>query len=397
MTARQPAGPGEVPAAAPADAAPADVAPADAGHGQEAAPADAGHGQETGLALMVLSPGDVQLVPRAAATAGQGQLVVEPDLVGVCGTDLEIIDGTIDPAYIRYPLALGHEWTGIVSGDSPLAGRRVVVEGIIGCGHCGRCAAGETNLCETYDEIGFTRDGAAASQIVVPAAVAHPLAPDVAAEDAVLTEPAAVVYRALTKAGVRPGCRALVIGDGTIALLAAMLLGLWSPAEVAMLGRRADQAGLAEAAGATSFSVTDPEDAGPGAAGSPLAGSAAVGSLAEFDLVVEAAGTTSAVQAAVARVRRGGTVLLLGLPPHGHTVDLAADDIVNNDVSILGSFSYTSAAWRSVVVLLNAGRLRPGILITHRYSLADWARAIAALRGAPGPRGKVLIQIRPTN
>jgi len=112
-----------------------------------AVPADVAEGQETGLALVVLRPGDVQLVLRQAATAGQGELVVEPDLVGVCGTDLEIIDGTIDPEYIRYPVALGHEWTGIVSGDSPLAGRRVVVEGIIGCGHCGRCAVGATNLC----------------------------------------------------------------------------------------------------------------------------------------------------------------------------------------------------------------------------------------------------------
>ena len=59
---------------------------------------------------------------------------------------------------------------------APLAGRRVVVEGVIGCGHCARCVAGQTNLCETYDEIGFTRDGAAAGQIVVPTALVHPLA-----------------------------------------------------------------------------------------------------------------------------------------------------------------------------------------------------------------------------
>ena len=120
---------------------------------------------------MVVGPGEVRLEPQGPLTAAAGELLVEPDLVGLCGTDLEIIDGTIDPAYLRYPVALGHEWTGIVTGDSPLAGRRVVVEGIIGCGHCVRCAAGQTNLCETYDEIGFTRDGAAASQIAVPAAL----------------------------------------------------------------------------------------------------------------------------------------------------------------------------------------------------------------------------------
>ncbi|HLQ53347.1 MAG TPA: alcohol dehydrogenase catalytic domain-containing protein, partial [Streptosporangiaceae bacterium] len=283
--------------------------------------------------LMVVTPGDVRLQKRAPVVPADGELLVEPDLVGLCGTDLEIIDGLIDPAYIRYPLALGHEWTGLVVGDSPLAGHRVAVEGIIGCGHCARCSAGQTNLCETYDEIGFTRDGAAASAIAVPARLAHRLDPAVSAEDAVLTEPAAVAYRGLTRAGVTPGCRALVIGDGTIALLVVRLINLWSPAETVMLGRRPGQAALAAAAGATSF-VTQPAGLG------------------RFDLVVEAAGKAEAAAAALAAARRGGTVLLLGLPPHGETFALAPDDAVNNDLTIMGSFGYTSRAWRDVVTLL---------------------------------------------
>jgi threonine dehydrogenase-like Zn-dependent dehydrogenase len=342
-----------------------------------------------GTALIVSAPGVLGLERRAAAAPAEGYLRVEPDLVGLCGTDLEIIDGTIDPAYIRYPVALGHEWTGIVTGNSPLAGRRVVVEGIIGCGHCERCAAGQANLCDTYDEIGFTRDGAAASQIDVPATLVHALDNRVAAEDAVLTEPAAVVYRALAKAGVRPGSRVLVIGDGTIALLVVMLARLWSPAEIAMLGQRVQQAGLAATAGATSFST----GAGGSGESSQRAGTIAASS-ADYDLVVEAAGATAAGQTALAKVSRGGTVLLLGLPPHGETIALAADDAVNNDLTLQGSFSYTPAAFRAVVSLLNSGQLRPGTLITHRYPLAKWDQAVAALRGTAGPRGKVLLQIR---
>jgi L-iditol 2-dehydrogenase len=327
-----------------------------------------------GCALIVAAPGQVRLEQKAVTAPAAGLVRVEPDLVGLCGTDLEIIDGTIDPAYIRYPIALGHEWTGIVAGDFPLAGRRVVVEGIIGCGRCQQCAAGLANLCETYDEIGFTRDGAAASQVDVPVSQVHAVDDQVAAEDAVLAEPAAVVYRALTKASLTPGIRVLVIGDGTIALLAVMLVKLWSPAEIAMVGQREQQAGLAAAAGASSFTV-----------GRSPAG---------YDLVVEAAGTTAAGQTALSVVRRGGTVLLLGLPPHGETIALPADDTVNNDLTVLGSFSYTPAAWRAVVALLNSGQLHPSPLITHRYPLAEWEQAIGALRGVAGPRGKVLLQIR---
>jgi len=335
-------------------------------------------------ALVVQGPGEVRLDERAPLRPGPGELLVEPELVGLCGTDLEIIDGTIDPDYISYPIALGHEWTGTVAGDSPLAGRRVIVEGIVGCGHCVRCAAGQPNLCETYDEIGFTRDGAAAGQILVPAAQAHVLDDSVAAQDAVLAEPSAVVYRALTKAGMVPGSRVLVMGDGTIALLCVMLARLWSPSQVAMIGLRPEQAELAKLVGANSFGLADSQ-----------AGDQPDGGPEGFDLVIEAAGAVSAVQAAVGRVRRGGTVLLIGLPPHGDTTPLAAADIVNNDLTILGSFSYTPSSWRGVLGLLNSGQLQPGILITHRYPLADWEQAITALRGpTSGARGKVLLHVR---
>jgi len=326
-------------------------------------------------ALVVARPGELALASRPAPVAGPAQTLVRPDLVGLCGTDLEIISGQIDPAYLRYPVVLGHEWTGIVAGQSPLAGARVVVEGIVACGHCARCARGQTNLCETYDEIGFTRDGAAAGLVAVPSVLVHPVAATVSAEDAVLTEPAAVVYRGLARAAPDHGGRVLVIGDGTIALLAVYLLRLWSPAEVVLLGRRDAQAGLAARAGAARFEIS-PEQAGGG-----------------FDLVVEAAGAVAAAALAFTAARRGGTVLLLGLPPHGQTAALSVDDAVNNDLTILGSFGYTAAAWRDVVRLLNAGLIRPGFLITHRFALADWEQAIGCLRDADGARGKVVLEI----
>jgi threonine dehydrogenase-like Zn-dependent dehydrogenase len=317
----------------------------------------------------------VVLTDRTLPVAAPGDVLVRPDLVGLCGTDLEIIAGQVDPAYVRYPIGLGHEWTGIVTGDSPLAGARVVVEGVVACGHCARCARGETNLCETYDEFGFTRDGAAAGLVAVPAALVHPLTPGVAAEDAVLTEPASVVFRGLTRAAVRPGARVLVIGDGTIALLAVYLLRLWPVAEVALLGQREAQAELAARAGAARFEIS-PEAAGTG-----------------YDLVVEAAGAVQAAAVALTAARRGGTVLLLGLPPHGQTVALSVDDVVNNDLAILGSFSYTAAAWRDVVGLLNAGLIQPGFVVTHRFALANWERALSCLRDGDGPRGKVLLEL----
>jgi threonine dehydrogenase-like Zn-dependent dehydrogenase len=251
----------------------------------------------------------------------------------------------------------------------------VVGEGIVPCGHCPRCRAGQTNLCLTYDELGFTRDGAAAGFVTVQRSLVHPLAPGVGAEDGALAEPASVVYRGLSGVAIAPGRRALVVGDGTVALLAVRLLQLWSPAETVMLGRREGQAALAAQAGAARFET-----------GSRAAGTG-------YDLVIEAAGSTDAVLSALAAARRGGTVVLLGLPPHGATAAVPVDDVVNNDLIIRGSFGYTSAAFREVVTLLNAGLLELGFLVTHRFPLTEWRAALDTLRGEASPRGKVMLTI----
>jgi 2-desacetyl-2-hydroxyethyl bacteriochlorophyllide A dehydrogenase len=295
----------------------------------------------------------------------------------MCGTDLELIDGTIDLAYVRYPLVLGHEWVGELVEDGELgpAGSRVVVEGIIPCGQCGPCQRGATNLCEIYDEIGFTRPGALAERVSVPSSLAHRLSDDVNLDDAVLVEPMAVVWRALTRIALRPGLRVAVVGDGTIALLAAHLVQLFEPASTTVIGRRDEQRELARRAGADEFLTEMPD--------------------ATFDLVIEAAGNANAVQSGIERCGRGGMVILLGLPPHGSTVEIAPDDLVNNDVIIAASFSYTRRAFADVVAQLNAGALRPSFLITHRFALDTTSEAVSALRGGDDhePRGKVVVDL----
>ncbi len=309
-----------------------------------------------------------------------GEILVRPLLVGVCGTDLELVDATIDPAYVVYPLVLGHEWVGALVHDVPglgAAGDHVVVEGIVPCGHCAACRAGDTNRCETYDEIGFTRPGALADLVGVPDALAHRLDDAVPLEDAVLVEPMAVVWRALTRLPIASGARVAIIGDGTIALLAAHLVRAFAPRSVTVIGRRAEQADLARTMGADAFVLTPPEGS--------------------FDLVIEAAGVAEATATAVALAERGATITLLGLPPHGSTVALGPDDLANKDLILQGSFSYTRRAWAEVVARLNDGTLRPSPLITHRFTMDGFDDALATLRGRrdeAAPRGKVVIDVR---
>jgi L-iditol 2-dehydrogenase len=328
--------------------------------------------------LVVERPSElgVQLLPELVP--GPGEVLLRPAYCGLCGTDLELVAGEVDPAFVRYPLVLGHEWSGVVVAVGERVvdlepGMRCVGEGIIPCGNCAGCRVGATNVCETYDEVGFTRPGGASDEIVVPARVVHRLADDVTLRDAALTEPTSVVLTGLEKLSLRPGLRVLVVGDGTIALLSVLLVSLWSPGEIAVVGRRAEQAALALELGASSFSTDVPD--------------------VTFDVAIEAAGSVDAVAAAVRSVRRGGQALTLGLPPTTSRLELPGDLLVNNDLSLVGSFGYTSGAWARVVALLNSGSLRPGRLITHLIPLDDYESAFELLAAPIGARGKVMLEV----
>lgn len=328
--------------------------------------------------LVIDHPGELGVQELDVLAPGPGEVVVRPAYCGLCGTDLDLLAGEVDPAFVRYPLVLGHEWSGVVDavGDGVAElepGMRVVAEGIIPCGNCASCRVGATNVCELYDEVGFTRAGGAADEIVVPARVVHRLADDVSLRDAALTEPAAVVLTGLEKLRLEVGRRVLVVGDGTIALLAVLLASLWSPRDLVVLGRRPEQKSLALQLGATRFSTGEPQGA--------------------FDVAIEAAGAPEALVTALKALRRGGQALTLGLPPTSSTLTLPGDLLVNNDLTLVGSFGYTSAAWSRVVELLNAGELRPGALITHVFALDDYESAFDELARPSGTRGKVMLEV----
>ena len=230
-------------------------------------------------ALIVEAPGRLALLQRDSLEPGPGEVVIRPAFCGLCGTDIELRDGLVDPAFVRYPLTLGHEWSGVVQavgtgvpGIAP--GDRVVAECIIPCGTCGPCRVGRHE--RLHDLRGarlHPRRRGERRRSSFPRVLVHVLAPAVPLLDAALVEPTSVVMRGLEKATPEPGERVLVIGDGTIGLLAAHLAGLWSPAEIVMLGRRPEQAALAETVGATAFTTDDAVAEG-------------------FDLVIEAAGAS---------------------------------------------------------------------------------------------------------
>ena len=328
--------------------------------------------------LITTGDGSAKLVEVADPVAGPGELLVAPISAGICGTDLEIISGDGDPAFVKYPASLGHEWAGTVIGHgpgvtSPAIGSRIVVTGIIPCQECFECKNGDTNRCLIYDEIGFTRPGAAADLITVPAWLAHVVGDNVSDESAVLAEPTAVVTQAFMKANPKQGSKILIIGDGTIALIAATMAKTYKPELIHMLGLKDGQNEIAKVAGADEF-LTQPTDD-------------------KYDLIIEAAGAPTRISAAVGQLVRGGTLLLLGYPGHQRTAAIVVDDVINGDLNIIGSFGSSLAAWSKTVEMFNTGKLDLGYLVTHKFKLSEFSAAIEALKSAPAPRGKIALII----
>ena len=136
-------------------------------------------------AFVLTGPGESSVQDVEPPVAGPGEVVVDIDRVGVCGTDMEIFSGQMEYLHdglAHYPLRLGHEWCGTVSAvgpgvDESWLGRRTTGDTQIGCGHCHRCRTGRQHVCDDRYEIGLRRGfpGALAEQLAVPVTALLPL------------------------------------------------------------------------------------------------------------------------------------------------------------------------------------------------------------------------------
>ncbi|MFJ6573799.1 zinc-binding dehydrogenase [Streptomyces sp. NPDC091292] len=332
-----------------------------------------------GCEVVVEGPGRHRLAPHTPAAPGAGEVRIRVHAVGICGSDREVYRGNRPEGYVRYPVVPGHEWSGTVEAvgaDVPgaLVGRKVVGEGFRACQVCDRCHAGETTLCTAgYEETGFTRPGAMAPTLTLPARLLHVLPDGADLTAAALLEPAACVAAAALKAGVRPGERVAVVGTGTLGMLAVQFLSAVSPAELLVVGTDPGRAALAVDFGATGFRTWDEEPPGG------------------FDVVIEAAGSASAARTAASLLRRGGRLVLTGIPAPG-AEGLDPTDLVVRQLEVHTVFGAPPAAWAHAVRVFAAGLLTPLPLITHELPLHEFPDAIE-LVGSGSPKvGKVLLR-----
>lgn len=361
---------------------------------------------------LVFSARDTMAITDIAiGPTGPDELLLRVALVGICATDLHLLAGHIgDP----FPLVPGHEFVGEVAAIGAGAARarglavgdRIAVEMLVPCRGCARCREGRYNLCEADDmATGLDRGrqygvniprtvepglwGGYSEYLHVPAAATtHKLPADMAWESAVLVEPLAVAYRALSRARLRPGESVVVIGPGPVGLLAAAAARAAGAGRVIVAGTRDSRLELAKRFGADTVVNTRAADAAEVVR-------AELGGLA--DVVIEIAGVAAAQQQAVQLVRRGGRVVLAGACGAGVPVAFRADeDLLTREIDLLPSF-LSAGGFEPAIALLARGEFPFTELVTHRFPLEQTAEAFAmiAAREAgvvkavlhPGPAG----------
>jgi threonine dehydrogenase-like Zn-dependent dehydrogenase len=322
---------------------------------------------------------------------GPGDVLVRSRLAGVCRTDLEVLAGELDRRFVTYPCIPGHEWSGVVEqvgdGVRDLAPRdRVVCEGFCYCGICRRCRAGDTNLCENYDQLGFTRGGGYGELVLAPRRVVHRLPENVSLDEAVLIEPASVVLEGFLRARPAPGETVGVVGVGTIGALSIVLARLFAPAAIVAYGIREAELELASRLGASETVDVS------GSVGSAGGGSAA--HAGELDLVVETAGAVPAVELATRLPREGGRIVALGIAGAGRELRVPADRFALRDLALIGSVGYTTAVWTRVVELVGAGVVDLSPVVARRVPAERFEDAFRLMGEADGVVGRILLEHR---
>jgi 2-desacetyl-2-hydroxyethyl bacteriochlorophyllide A dehydrogenase len=300
-------------------------------------------------------------------------VVVEVKAAGICGTDLHLVSGADFPPP---RVTLGHEIAGITENGTPVA-----IEPLSPCGTCGPCRRGDEHVCADSSAMlfGVGLDGGMADRIEVPERCLVPLPSGVAVGDASLVEPLAVVVHSLRRSAARPDQRLVVIGGGTIGLC-AVAAARARGCEVALVARHDAQRAAGERLGATVVDgMTTDGNFGDGG----------------YDIVIEAAGSESALATAVHLARPGGMVVIPGV--YWGPVAVPGMAMCLKEVSLCPTVLYSrTAGGRDIDAAAALLATTPGLaatLITHRFPLDAAAEAFAT--AASRDQGAIKVVLEP--
>lgn len=333
-------------------------------------------------AFVLTGPREFEVRDLAPPIASPGQVVIDVHRVGVCGTDVEFFTGEMQylrEGHAEFPMRLGHEWIGTVTAvgdgvDRSWIGRRVTGDTMLGCGTCRRCQQGHQHVCEFRFEVGIRGGfpGALAEQLSMPASALYTLPDSVDDVLGALVEPGGNALRSVWGANLRPGDRLLVLGPGTIGLLAAMFAEA-AGADVHLMGHTAPSLDFARSLG---FGGVWTEDDLPDL---------------PWDAVIDATNSPGLPAKALELVEPSKRVVYVGLAERPSLIDTRT--LALKDVTAVGILS-ASPGLSGTIDLYASGVVDPRPLVAATVGLDDVGAVLAGHGRESGAGPKVHIDPR---
>jgi threonine 3-dehydrogenase len=314
------------------------------------------------------------------------EVLIRVRRAGVCGTDVHIYEwddwakGRVKP-----PITVGHEFAGDVAEVGKLVtdvrvGDRVTAEGHIVDGRCLLCRTGNAHVCPFTKIIGVDRDGCFAEYISMPATNVWHLDDDISFDIGGIHDPMGNAFHTALTADI-PGSTVLITGCGPIGIFAVGICRAAGASRIIASDVNAKRLELASAMGAHDIVRPDQAEAVVRRHTDGLG----------VDVALEMSGVPSAIHQALALVRVGGRVQMLGIPAKPMELNLATEVIFKGITiyGVVGRRMYDT--WHQMTRFLRSGKFDPTPVITHRFPLSEADAAIAAIKS--GEAGKVIFEI----
>ena len=317
----------------------------------------------------------VEVQEREQPTPGPNEVLVEVHSAGLCGSDAHAYKYDGGYEWIPIPRIMGHEYSGRVAAigaevDRFTVGQKVIEEPIHHCGQCFQCKNGQYNVCQNFSITGMHTDGAYAEYTVVDQRFLHEIPDSVSLRDAAVTEPTSIATRAVfDQSTTTPGDNLLVEGPGPIGVMIAVVADSLG-ANVVVSGLEKDtgyRLPLLEELGIDTANVQeqDLEDV-------TEARTDGIG----FDVVFDVTGHRSGLEEGLDLVRKGGQIVMVGIPNEESSVFMAP--AVRGEIEVNTSYGSTWRNFEQALRLMGRGAIDIEAIIDSSYDVDDPERAFQA-------------------
>ncbi len=325
-------------------------------------------------AIVIEQPGTAVVKDMPMPEVRPDDVLVKVHASGICGTDIHIYRGE----YLgTYPVIPGHEFSGVVQQVGSrvkriAVGDRVAIEPNIACDNCSACLNNRQNFCENWKGVGVSLPGGMAEYASVPEKAVYAIG-DIPFQEGAFVEPLACVLHGVERTRFSMGDKVLIIGAGPIGILLSKTIQLQGSFTITQVDKNRARLDLASASGAHE-TCSSLEELAPDS----------------FDVVVDATGVPRLMEQTVVYARKGGTILLFGVPPKEGMVNLPAFTIFEKGLILLSSYTSVRNSIQAVRLLASKA-VDVSSLVSHVLSLEQFTRGIEIIEQGQEGVLKVLI------